>query len=68
MGTISVNWEVNVYSGHENIELEDMNCESIDEWNDLSKDQQNIRIQEYLDDLDRVCIVVDNFEPNLDQL
>jgi hypothetical protein len=62
MGTINVTWEVNVTSGNESITLEELECETMQEWNDLSEDEQRERLQTALDELpERTCIVVDNW-------
>lgn len=61
--TITVNWEVSITSGTEHFTLEELGCESIEEWNDQSEDDQRDRIQEALDELpDRTCIIVDTWQ------
>jgi hypothetical protein len=62
MGTINVRWDVNVISGSENITLEELECETMEEWNALDKDEQEERLQIALDELpERTCIIVDSW-------
>ena len=51
MEIISVNWDVSVSSGNKEIELEEMNVDSMEEWEALSKDEQRNRIQTALDEM-----------------
>jgi len=63
MGTINVRWDVNVISGSENITLEELECETMEEWNALDKDEQEERLQIALDELpERTCIIVDSWD------
>lgn len=62
MEAINVKWGVNTTSGSENISLEELECETMEEWNALNKEQQRDRLQFALDDLpERTCIVVDTW-------
>jgi len=62
METINVNWDVNVSSGNESITLEQLECETIEEWNALDEDEQRERLQTALDELpERTCIIVDDW-------
>lgn len=50
METINVRWDVNTTSGSENITLEELECETMEEWNAL-------------DELpERTCIIVDTWD------
>jgi len=60
METINVRWGVNITSGSENITLEELECETMEEWNALDEDEQRERLQTALDELpERTCIIVD---------
>lgn len=60
METINVRWNVNTTSGSENITLEELECETMEEWNALDEDEQRERLQTALDELpERTCIIVD---------
>ena len=60
METINVRWDVNVTSGNENITLEELECETMEEWNALDEEEQRERLQTTLDELpERTCIIVD---------
>lgn len=62
MKKITVNWDVSQTSGTEHISLEQMNIQSVEEWNALSDEEQEEKLQEALDDIpERVCIIVDTF-------
>lgn len=62
METINVKWDVNTTSGSENISLEELECDTMEEWNALDKDEQCERLQTALDELpERTHIVVDNW-------
>ena len=61
--TITVNWEVNITEGSENLTLDYLECETIEEWNALDKEVQRERIQTALDELpERVNMVVDTWD------
>lgn len=63
METINVRWDVNVTSGSENITLEELECETMEEWNALDEDEQRERLQAALDELpERTCIIVDAWD------
>lgn len=63
METINVRWDVNVTSGNENITLEELECETIEEWNSLDQDEQRERLQTALNELpERTCIIVDAWD------
>ena len=62
METINVRWDVNITSGSENITLEELECETMEEWNSLDEDEQRERLQTALDELpERTCIIVDTW-------
>ena len=62
METINVKWDVNTTSGSENISLGELECDTMEEWNALDKDEQCERLQIALDKLpQRACIIVDNW-------
>jgi hypothetical protein len=62
METVNVKWDVNVSSGNENITLEELECETMEEWSALDKIEQCDRLQIALDELpERTCIVVDSW-------
>jgi hypothetical protein len=62
METITVNWGVNITSGNETITLEELECETIEQWNELPEKEQRKRLQAALDDLpERTCIIVDGW-------
>jgi hypothetical protein len=62
METINVRWEVSTISGSENISLEELECETMDEWNSLDDEEQRFRLQLAIDELpDTTCIVVDSW-------
>lgn len=63
METINVRWDVNVESGNENITLEELECETMEEWNALDEDEQRERLQMAIDNLpERTCIIVDAWD------
>lgn len=63
MKTITVNWDVNFSSGTENIPLEQLECETMEQWDELGEEEQRERLQNALDELpERTCIMVDNWE------
>lgn len=63
MTKVTINWEVSQNSGTEVIELEQLDCQTIEEWNELSQEEQRERLQIALDELpERVFIVVDTWE------
>jgi DNA-directed RNA polymerase specialized sigma24 family protein len=60
--TIVVNWDVNVTSGSECLTLDYLECETMEEWEALDKEEQRERIQNALDELpERTSIVVDDW-------
>jgi len=53
---------VNTNEGTEDLTLEDVECQTIEEWNDLSHEDQRYRIQTALNELpERVNIIVDSW-------
>ncbi len=62
MERINVRWDVNAPSGSENITLEELECQTMEEWNALDEDEQRERLQTALDELpERTCIIVDEW-------
>jgi len=62
METIRVTWGVNVTSGTEKITLDQLECETMQEWLELSEEEQEERLQAALDELpERTCMVVDRW-------
>ena len=60
--TIVVNWDVNVTSGSECLTLDYLECETMEEWEALDKEEQRERIQNALDELpERTSIIVDDW-------
>lgn len=60
--TITANWEVTILQGTENFDLDDMNCQTIEQWQSLSIQEQKDRIQEALDRLpERTFIYLTHF-------
>jgi hypothetical protein len=55
---ITIEWGVTVEEGTIEISLEELGCESIDEWNQLSTDEKKARIQNELDDYPDLSVVV----------
>ena len=48
---IKVSWEASVSQGVEVFTLEELDCSSEEEWNALSEEEKNERLQEALDSL-----------------
>ena len=60
METIRVKWGVNVSEGYEQIELEELECENLKEWESLSIEEQRERLQKAIDERpDQVCSIVE---------
>lgn len=60
--TITANWEVTILQGTENFDLDDMNCQTVEQWQALSIQEQKDRIQEALDRLpERTFICLTHF-------
>jgi len=63
MEKIKVKWEVSIEERTEIIPLEDVGCENIEEWNSLSKEEQEKRLQKVIDELpEQVSMIVDNWD------
>ena len=63
MEEITVNWGPSVESGSDTFTFEDLNMKSIEEWNELSEDEQRDKLQDAIDGLpERVCIIVDDWK------
>jgi hypothetical protein len=61
MKTIKVTWDVNTSRGEENITLESMGLTEL-EWDLLSNEEKEERLQEALDNLpERTCIILDTW-------
>ena len=59
---IYVKWEVTANTGSENIALDQLGCETMDDWEALNKEEQGCRLQAALDELpERVFIMVDSW-------
>ena len=62
MESINVTWDVTATSGSENVSLEEVGCETMEEWNALNEDEQRERLQTALDELpERTWIIVDSW-------
>jgi hypothetical protein len=60
---IIVNWEVSCQSGDEVFDLSSLNCETKEQWDELSEEEKEERIQDALDNLpERVSIVLDTYK------
>lgn len=58
-----INWEVNQSTGSESCTIQDLGVETQEEWNNLTHEEKEEKIQEYLDSLpERVFICVDNWK------
>lgn len=63
METNNVRCDVNTTSGSENITLEELECETMEEWNALDEDEQRARLQTALNELpERTFIIVDAWD------
>ncbi len=63
MKKIKVQWSVNIECGSEEISLEQLECETIEDWEVLDKEEQEERLQNALDELpERTCIIVDSWK------
>jgi len=63
MEKLKVKWEVSIEERTEIIPLEDVGCENIEEWNSLSKEEQEKRLQKVIDELpEQVSMIVDNWD------
>ncbi|MGR3177797.1 MAG: hypothetical protein ACUZ8E_07045 [Candidatus Anammoxibacter sp.] len=63
---IKINWGVNVESGSETFDLEDVECETIEQWQDMNESEQWEALQNALDGLPaRSFPLVDNFTTNI---
>lgn len=51
MEKIKINWDVSSEPGSDTFNLDDLECETIEEWEGLSKTEQDKRMQETLDSL-----------------
>lgn len=61
--TITVNWDASVTIGSECLTLDYVDCETMEEWEALDKEEQRERLQQALDELpERVCIIVDDWD------
>ena len=58
MSKITVEWDVNIMSGQETIDLEDIGVESYSEFQELTADEQKEKVQEYLDGLPNRTYIV----------
>lgn len=60
---IKIEWGVNTSEGKETFGLEDVNCSTLEQWEDLSESQQWDCLQEALDNLPtRAFPVLDSWE------
>lgn len=64
---IKINWGVNMTSGTETFDLEELGCETLEEWNDLSTDDKDTRLLDALDSMPSpVYPMVDDWEVKQD--
>lgn len=62
MDNITVNWGVNVGSGIITIELEEMNIDTMEDWESLSEEDQKEKLQDALNEHpEQPFMVVDKF-------
>ena len=62
MEKIKAYWDVSVTEGFETFDINDLGCDTIQEWESLDDDTKTERIQEALDELpERVCIILDKW-------
>jgi hypothetical protein len=52
---IKATWEANVDNGHHHFDLEDVGCEVLEEWEMLSEQEKEKRLQEAIDSLPTTC-------------
>ena len=63
MKKIEVKWSVSSDHGYVRFDVEDLNCESEKEWDDLTEEEKKERIQAALDNAnEQPYMVVDDFE------
>ena len=63
MEKIKVKWAVNISQGYETFTLEELGVESIEDWNNLSEEDQKEIITDAIDTLDQpVFMVVDEWK------
>lgn len=63
MENVRVKWDVNETRGVESITLEELDVSSLDEWNELSSNEQRDLLQAAIESLpERVFIIVDDWE------
>lgn len=63
MKTINVTWGVNVDYGNEVISLEELECDSMEEWDALNVCEQRERLQAAINLLpERTCMVVESWD------
>jgi len=59
---IKVKWVPNNDGGSAEFDLEDLGCETIDDWTDLSPEDQTSRLQEALDQLpEQLYMMVESY-------
>jgi hypothetical protein len=60
--TIVVSWYVNISNGSECLTLDYLDCKTMEEWNDLDKEEQRERIKNALYQLPEInSIIVDDW-------
>lgn len=63
MKKIEVKWVVSQEHGYVRFDVEDLNCESEQEWNELTDEEKKERIQEALDNAnEQPYMVVEDYE------
>jgi len=60
--TITARWSVTVESGSEQFGLEELECETMEEWNELEEDEKRFRLQNAINDLpSRTSLMLDDY-------
>lgn len=63
MENIKVNWGANISEGTATINIENMNVDSMEEWDALSKEEKTDKIQHVLNEFtEQPFMVVESFE------
>ena len=59
---IKVKYSVAFAEGKTIYELEDVNCDTIEEWESLTEQERNNRLQNLIDTEPKVAFILDNYE------